>query len=162
MEVYQRLVAEDPRTAPDLLISGMSSTREQKISLSRLNAVVLPLFLTLRMNGSRSSGDTVVIFYPCTSVEIADDASTIASGTALARLNISNDSDRETQDFGKGHNKGKGKQVPSGCKGRKGVTAKILEKPKDKDEQVSSFGRSCDHRLYNSALTAASASTKPL
>ncbi|KAJ9120058.1 hypothetical protein QFC22_002955 [Naganishia vaughanmartiniae] len=114
MEVYQRLLAEDPQTAPGLVISG----------------------------------DTVVIFYPQSPVNNAIEDFTVVDGTAIAKLEMGPEFSEEMQDFGKGFNKGNGRQDWGGCEGRKGLTVKILEKPLNKEAQYETLmelnGQKCE------------------
>ncbi|KAJ9103768.1 hypothetical protein QFC21_002230 [Naganishia friedmannii] len=54
------------------------------------------------------SGDTVVIFHPPAPAAGDINDCTTVNGNAFARLIMSNKFNQEIQDFGKGHNKGKG------------------------------------------------------
>lgn len=78
----------------------------------------------------------MITFQPSTPVDDAISDCTITDGTDLATLNMRTESSEETKVYGKGHMKGKGKKDSTCCTGRPTVTAKIFEKPVDKDDQV--------------------------
>jgi hypothetical protein len=130
MEVYERMIREDERTAPELVISGpyLLPSTYRRILLKLIDCI---LFLP---------ADTIIIYPPQSDLEavLSDQTTTAKSSThRLTGLNTNITSAEESEDLGEGERQGEGKRDELSWGGRKGGISKILEKPMDKNDQVS-------------------------
>jgi hypothetical protein len=86
------------------------------------------------------AADTIIIYPPQSDLEavLSDQTTTAKSSThRLTGLNTNITSAEESEDLGEGERQGEGKRDELSWGGRKGGISKILEKPMDKNDQVS-------------------------
>lgn len=137
MEVYERLIVNDERNAPELVISGTLITTRNPYCPERCLSSCYPI---LYRTNVYPTADTVIIFPPQTSADaIINNPTTISqsSNARLTGLNTDITSAEESEDLGEGERNGEGSRDELSWSGRRGGIARILEKPADKKDHVS-------------------------